>query len=80
LAHWYAMRYPQFCNPFIFTTTVCEESVLFYTNERDEDEFVLDPKDINAVFLEYGDQEIADKYQNDINHKNQAAYKRYANG
>jgi hypothetical protein len=79
LAHWYAMRYPELGCPFIFTTTVSEDSILFYTNERGEDEFVLDPKNVNAIHLEDGAQKIADKYQNYINYENQAIYKRSAN-
>jgi hypothetical protein len=61
LAHWFAMRYSELGKPSIFTTTVCEDAVLFYSNERDENEFVLNPKVIDAVFLEYGDQNIASR-------------------
>jgi hypothetical protein len=72
LAHWFAMRYSELGNPSIFTTTVCEDAVLFCPNERDEHEFVLNPKVIKADFLGYGDQDIADKHEKYLNQKNSA--------
>jgi len=60
-AHWFAMRYAEFGNPSIYTTVVQKKSILFYTNGRSENEFVLNPKYIEVEFLENGDQSIADK-------------------
>jgi hypothetical protein len=63
LAHWFAMRYADFGNPSVYTTTVKKDSILFRTNVRDEDEYVLNPGKFEAQFLTQAYEEIAEKYQ-----------------
>ena len=63
LAHWFAMRFCEFGSPSVYTTTVRKDAILFYTNQREEDEFVLNPKKFDAEFLTMADQVIADKIE-----------------
>ena len=57
------MRYAEFDNPSIYSTTVTKDAILFFTNDRDEDEYVLDPHQIEAQFLMQANQDIADKIE-----------------
>ena len=63
LAHWFAMRYAKFGIPSIYETTVKKDAILFCSNRREEDEYVLNPDKIEAQFLLEADQVIADKCQ-----------------
>jgi hypothetical protein len=63
LSHWFAMRYAEFGNPSIYETIVNKDAILFCTNDREEDEYVLNPHKIEARFLMEADQAIADKVE-----------------
>jgi hypothetical protein len=41
-AWWFAERFPSFGDPAVFVATIEREHILFYTDDRNEKEFVLD--------------------------------------
>jgi len=75
-AAWFACRYEDLVNPAVYQVTVEKKDVLWFTNERDEDEYVIClPDSVKPKRLKIGIQELK-AMSNQVNEKRQEEQRR----